>query len=106
MTSHADPALTALLTAAEAALDFRDGVRSRRLRSRLQSAVDRIKHRIALDADLPEMGLQTFKVTVCQECLCAAGGECHTPGCAFWMQDAPIGSDLARLRFWAEVGAL
>lgn len=28
-------------------------------------------------------------LTVCAACLAGAGGECHTPGCAFWMNRAP-----------------
>jgi myo-inositol-1-phosphate synthase len=28
-------------------------------------------------------------VPVCAACESGIGGECHTPGCSFWMRDAP-----------------
>ena len=28
-------------------------------------------------------------VYVCAVCLSGVGGECHVPGCLFWMHDAP-----------------
>lgn len=28
-------------------------------------------------------------LTICELCLDGEGGECHVPGCAFWMDDAP-----------------
>lgn len=28
-------------------------------------------------------------VQVCGRCCAGLGGECHTPGCAFWVHDAP-----------------
>jgi hypothetical protein len=28
-------------------------------------------------------------VPVCEACEGGKGGECHTPGCSFWMSDAP-----------------
>ncbi len=36
-------------------------------------------------------------VRVCELCACGAGGECHVPGCAFWMHDAPTGDTLAAI---------
>lgn len=33
--------------------------------------------------------LATVTLQVCQLCLLGQGGECHTPGCAFWMSAAP-----------------
>lgn len=54
--------------------------------------------------------LSEIVVTVCEMCLTAYDGdagtlkdteECHTPGCAFWMEDAPTGRTLDLLRQWA-----
>lgn len=28
-------------------------------------------------------------VMICEMCLEGKGGECHVPGCLFWMDDAP-----------------
>lgn len=42
----------------------------------------------------PEPTLRRIRVDVCDLCLSGAGGECHVPGCAFWMQDAPVGAFL------------
>jgi hypothetical protein len=33
--------------------------------------------------------LREVTLTLCQQCLTGAGGECHTPGCALWMNRAP-----------------
>lgn len=33
--------------------------------------------------------LINLTISVCTPCLGGDVGECHTPGCAFWMQDAP-----------------
>ncbi len=33
--------------------------------------------------------LATVTLQVCQVCLLGQGGECHTPGCTFWMCAAP-----------------
>lgn len=33
--------------------------------------------------------LQTVSLTLCGQCIMGAGGECHTPGCALWMNRAP-----------------
>lgn len=38
----------------------------------------------AADADVP-----LLLVPVCKLCLEGAGGECHAPGCVFWLCDAP-----------------
>lgn len=49
--------------------------------------------------------LRRVEFFVCDLCLTAAGGECHVPGCAFWMQDAPVGSFLAWFRERRQVDA-
>lgn len=36
-------------------------------------------------------------IHVCELCACGAGGECHVPGCVFWMHDAPTGDTLAAI---------
>lgn len=46
----------------------------------------------------PEPKLHRVAFDVCDLCLTGAGGECHVPGCTFWLHDAPIGSDIAWLR--------
>lgn len=33
--------------------------------------------------------LSPVVLMVCEPCRKGAGGECHTPGCAFWMEAAP-----------------
>lgn len=33
--------------------------------------------------------LYTVTLTLCELCLDGAGGECHTPGCALWINRAP-----------------
>lgn len=33
--------------------------------------------------------LERVALTVCSRCLDGEGGECHTPGCALWMNRAP-----------------
>lgn len=33
--------------------------------------------------------LHRVTLMVCEFCLGGIGGECHTPGCAFWMSQAP-----------------
>lgn len=35
---------------------------------------------------------------VCGYCLRGDGGECHYPGCAFWMSDAPDEAVAQRMR--------
>lgn len=47
---------------------------------------------------MPDPKLVRIAFNVCELCLTGAGGECHVPGCTFWMSDAPIGSDIAWLR--------
>lgn len=42
--------------------------------------------------------LHHVEVSVCQMCLDGVGGECHTPGCVFWMNDAPNESQATALR--------
>lgn len=38
--------------------------------------------------EVPEV--RTVMVPVCELCIRGAGGECHTPGCSFFMFPAPI----------------
>lgn len=33
--------------------------------------------------------LETIACHICNFCLDGVGGECHTPGCLFWMHPAP-----------------
>ena len=37
----------------------------------------------------PEIPVRTVTLSICELCLAGDGGECHVPGCAFWMNDAP-----------------
>lgn len=32
---------------------------------------------------------QLRMIPVCEACESGEGGECHTPGCSFWMRDGP-----------------
>lgn len=53
-------------------------------------------------ADDPWAGdLVTFMLTVCSLCLNGAGGECHMPGCVFWMCPAPDEEQGGKLMFAA-----
>ena len=36
-----------------------------------------------------EVPLRTVTLTLCVPCLAGEGGECHSPGCALWMNRAP-----------------
>lgn len=36
-----------------------------------------------------EPNLYRVTVVICAHCLTGDGGECHVPGCAFWMNRAP-----------------
>ena len=36
-----------------------------------------------------QVALVDVALSVCALCLAGAGGECHVPGCAFWMVAAP-----------------
>lgn len=36
-----------------------------------------------------EPEVQEVSLYICDLCLDGVGGECHVPGCAFWMVDAP-----------------
>ena len=39
-------------------------------------------------------------ITICDPCLNGEGGECHTPGCAFWlhrMDKLPVHSELYKV---------
>jgi len=33
--------------------------------------------------------LHVVVTAMCAQCLAGKGGECHTPGCCFWMRDGP-----------------
>ena len=33
--------------------------------------------------------LRRVTLDICEPCIEGAGGECRTPGCAFWMRSAP-----------------
>ncbi len=33
--------------------------------------------------------VRRYLVYVCDLCVAGNGGECHVPGCAFWLRDAP-----------------
>lgn len=46
----------------------------------------------------PEIPVFRIETLVCQLCLRGAGGECHVPGCSFWLHDAPTGATLWWLR--------
>lgn len=39
--------------------------------------------------DTPEIPLQRVTLTLCVLCLAGMGGECHSPGCALWLNRAP-----------------
>jgi hypothetical protein len=47
-----------------------------------------------------EIQLRRVAAWVCDLCLAGAGGECHVPGCSFWLHDAPAGRELETLREW------
>lgn len=51
------------------------------------------------DAMSDDVSAELAKVEawVCDPCLTGAGGECHVPGCSFWMHDAPTGDVAAWL---------
>lgn len=36
-----------------------------------------------------QVELRRVSIQVCSICLAGTGGECHSPGCYFWMKDAP-----------------
>lgn len=42
--------------------------------------------------------LKAIEVNICPYCLNGAGGECHYPGCVYWMKDAPTGALLGGVR--------
>lgn len=42
-----------------------------------------------MSEQLTESGLNIVTLTLCDFCLDGAGGECHVPGCALWMNRAP-----------------
>lgn len=47
--------------------------------------------------------LHRIEVHICELCLSDVGGECHVPGCVFWMQAAPTGAFLLWLRASAAI---
>jgi hypothetical protein len=49
-----------------------------------------------------EPGLNEVTLTICDLCLDGAGGECHTPGCALWLNRAPDLSLRQRVAMEAE----
>lgn len=66
-----------------------------------------------LEGEFDGIKLPKIVLTVCELCLSGYDGsagtlkgeeECHTPGCAFWMDDAPKGRTLALLRQWVGRG--
>lgn len=38
---------------------------------------------------MPALNLNLVCLTLCDACLDGIGGECHTPGCALWINTAP-----------------
>ncbi|HYM98093.1 MAG TPA: hypothetical protein VET26_12385 [Candidatus Sulfotelmatobacter sp.] len=43
-----------------------------------------------MSAKVPgEATLVNVRICLCSACLSGAGGECHTPGCALWLNRAP-----------------
>lgn len=51
-----------------------------------------------------DVGVVPLTIVVCYLCLGGLGGECHTPGCIFWMSPAPSAEQAERLRV-GNVGA-
>ena len=41
---------------------------------------------------------------LCRQCFDGVGGECHTPGCAFWCHPAPDDEQAAAIRRADEMG--
>ena len=39
--------------------------------------------------DTQEIPVRDVTISLCELCINGAGGECHTPGCALWMNRAP-----------------
>lgn len=56
-----------------------------------------------LMTDDERIAVVEVKVRVCALCLNGAGGECHVPGCAFWMNAAPNADLALLLRQWGEI---
>ena len=48
-----------------------------------------------------EVPLVQCNLIICALCLAGRGGECHTPGCAFWCCPAPTDEQAERLRGWS-----
>lgn len=38
---------------------------------------------------MSEVAVRWYKIYLCDLCVAGAGGECHSPGCALWMNRAP-----------------
>lgn len=49
-----------------------------------------------------EVVLRHVEFDVCDLCLQRVGNECHTPGCAFWMNDVPDRALVSLLDRWAD----
>lgn len=47
--------------------------------------------------------LLSVTLTICRRCYDGAGGECHTPGCCFWVCPAPDPEQAERIRNGAVV---
>jgi hypothetical protein len=44
--------------------------------------------------DLGTPPVRRVEMYLCDPCLDGEGGECHVPGCSFWMSAAPVGVPL------------
>jgi len=53
---------------------------------------------------MPEPTLERVTLTMCSLCLDGKGGECHTPGCALWMNRAPDVTLRSKIEAPAPVG--
>jgi len=52
-------------------------------------------------ADEREPHIVTMELRICNLCLDGKEGECHSPGCMFWMCPAITAEQARRLRDWA-----
>jgi len=52
-----------------------------------------------IKADQPS--IVTMELRICTLCLDGKAGECHSPGCMFWMCPAITAEQAQRLRDWA-----
>jgi hypothetical protein len=51
-------------------------------------------------SEVDDIQVRRIQAYVCDLCLSGAGGECHVPGCSFFIWDAPVGRELETLRRW------